>query len=79
MERMKQEICCEVYMAIHKLPDKCRQIVLMKLEGSENDEIALRLGMSEEAVCSELKSGRRVLQKQLKSLMALAALSCVFA
>lgn len=79
MERMKQKSCREVYVAIHKLPDKCRQIVLMKLEGKENHEIALQMGMSEEAVCRELKNGRKLLQKQLKSWMALAALSCVFA
>lgn len=77
MEMMEQEVYRELYTAIHKLPNKCRDIFLMKLGGQDNQKIALELGISEETVRSQLRRGRELLQKQLTGLSLLAALSYI--
>lgn len=77
MEIMEEEIYRELYAAVYKLPDKCRQIFLMKLEGQENQKIAFELGISEETVRSQLRRGKELLQKQLTSFTVLAALAYI--
>lgn len=71
LEMTEQEIYRELYAAINKLPEKCRQIMLMKLAGKENSEISRELDITEDTVRSQLRRGREILQKQLSDLLYL--------
>lgn len=77
MEMMEEEIYRELYAAIRTLPDKCRQIFLLKLAGKENSEIACEMNISEETVRSQLRRGREILQKRLTGLSVLSALAYI--
>lgn len=69
-EMMEEEVYRELYDAIQKLPDRCRQIFLLKLDEKENQEIAVLLQISEETVRSQLRRGRELLQNNITSLCA---------
>ena len=69
-EIMEEEVYKEVYAAVQKLPDRCRQIFLLKLDGKENHEIAALLQISEETVRSQLRRGRELLQNDVSCLFA---------
>lgn len=71
LEMMEEEVYRELYAAIQKLPEKCRQIFLLKLSGKENAEIALELAITEETVRSQLRRGREILQRKLTGLLSL--------
>lgn len=74
MEMMKEEIYRELYAAIRRLPKKCQQIVLLKLVGKENQEIADELKITEETVRSQLRRGKGLLQKYLRGLWVMLLL-----
>lgn len=74
MEMMEEEVYRELYAAIYRLPDKCQQIVLMKLIGKDNREIAAELLLSEETIRSQLRRGRELLHKQLSGILAVLVL-----
>ena len=69
-EIMEEEVYKELYAAVQKLPDRCRQIFLLKLDGKENHEIAALLQISEETVRSQLRRGRELLQNDVSCLFA---------
>lgn len=73
-EMMQEEVYRELYAALQKLPEKCRRIFALKLEGKSNQEIADILGITDDTVRSQLRNGREVLQKELTGLMALVVL-----
>lgn len=68
-EVLEEEVYRELYAAINRLPDKCRAIFNLKLEGAENDEIAAKLGISEATVRSQLRRGRELLRQALGDMM----------
>ncbi len=74
VEMMEEEIYRELHAAIKTLPEKCRKIFLMKLEGKKNLEIAGMLDITEETVRSQLRRGRELLQKKLSPLWSLTLL-----
>lgn len=52
--------------ALNALPDKCREIILLKVvEGKKNKEIANNLGLAETTVKTQVQRAYRILRKQL--------------
>ncbi len=70
-EMMEEEVYRELYAAIQKLPERCRQIFLLKLDGEENQKIADMLQISEETVRSQLRRGKELLQNNVISFYVL--------
>lgn len=68
-EVLEEEVYRELYAAVSRLPDKCREIFNLKLEGVENEEIAVRLGITEATVRSQLRRGRELLRQALGDMM----------
>lgn len=75
MELMEEEVYRELYAAIQRLPERCKQIFLLKLDGIDNAEIARRAAVTEETVRSQLRRGRVLLQKELTGIVTLALLT----
>ena len=73
-EMMEEEVYRELYAAIQKLPERCRQIFLLKLDGEENQKIADKLQISEETVRSQLRRGKELLQNNVISFYVLGVI-----
>lgn len=71
-DMMEEEIYSRLYQAVSHLPEKCRQVFMLKLEGKSNQEIADVLQVTEETVRSQLRRGRELLHKNLTDLLVLA-------
>ena len=73
-EMMEEEVYRELYAAIQKLPERCRRIFLLKLDGEENLKIADMLQISEETVRSQLRRGKELLQNNVVSCYVLGVI-----
>ena len=58
----KEEIYRQLYLAIDRLPKKCREIFLMYMDGKKNEEIAQILSISIETVKTQKKRAMRFLK-----------------
>lgn len=58
----KEEIYRQLYLAIDRLPKKCRGIFLMYMDGKKNEEIAQILSISIETVKTQKKRAMRFLK-----------------
>lgn len=58
----KEEIYRQLYLAIDRLPDRCREIFLMHMDGKKNEEIAQILHISVETVKTQKKRAMRFLK-----------------
>ncbi len=58
----KEEIYRQLYLAIDRLPKKCREILLMYMDGKKNEEIAQILSISIETVKTQKKRAMRFLK-----------------
>lgn len=76
LEIFEEEIYHELYLALSQLPDRCREIFMLKLEGGSNREIAERMGISEETVRSQLRHGRELVRPVLSRLLSIM-LACM--
>lgn len=47
---MREEIYRELYLTIQELPDRCREVFELHLQGKKNEEIAELLALPEETV-----------------------------
>jgi len=63
---MEEEIYNKLTEAIQQLPEKCKNIFLMKLQGSNNTDIALQLNITEETVRSQIRRGKNLLKAQIQ-------------
>lgn len=63
---LETEIYSELYSAINRLPKMCRNVLLLKLKGLKNEEIAENLGKSKETVRSHLKKGYKLIKNELE-------------
>ncbi len=68
---MEEEIYNKLTQAIQQLPEKCKKILLMKLQGIENTEIASQLNITEETVRSQIRRGKNILKTRLELSIAL--------
>lgn len=65
---MQEEIYRELYLAIRKLPEKCRKVFELHLEGKKNDEIAEILDISILTVKSHKQNALHFLKENMKHL-----------
>lgn len=65
---LQEEVYRELYMAIRTLPEKCRAVFELHLEGKKNDEIAAVLGISILTVKSHKQNALRCLKERMGNL-----------
>lgn len=63
---LEEEVYSLLLQAIQNLPEQCKKVFLLTLEGKHNAEIAAILGISIETVKSHKKAGKRILYAKLK-------------
>lgn len=68
---MQEEIYRELYIAIRELPEKCRGVFELHLEGKKNDEIAEILGISVLTVKSHKQNAIHFLKERVGNLFFL--------
>ena len=68
---MQEEIYRELYIAIRELPEKCRSVFELHLEGKKNDEIAGTLGISVLTVKSHKQNAIHFLKERVGNLFLL--------
>lgn len=62
-----EEVYRQLFRTIDELPDRCREVFLMYMEGKKNEEIAAALHVSLETVKTQKKRAMAVLRKKLGS------------
>ena len=62
----KEEVFRLLFKQIDLLPDRCREIFLLHLEGYDNDAIAKKLSLSIETVKTQKKRAMKTLRNNLK-------------
>jgi RNA polymerase sigma-70 factor (ECF subfamily) len=62
---MEEEVYVELIRQVERLPSKCREIMLLKLQGMDTTEIAAICHVTEETVRSQYRHGKTLLKKQL--------------
>lgn len=62
----KEEVFRLLFKQIDLLPERCREIFLLHLEGYDNDAIAKKLSLSIETVKTQKKRAMKTLQNNLK-------------
>ncbi len=69
------ELQSEIEKAIHKLPDRCREIFLKsRIDGTSNAEIAIELDISKRTVETQVSKALRILRTELKDYLPLLLL-----
>lgn len=68
-EIFEEEVYFELYRAINLLPERCREIFMLKLAGNDNREIAAQMGISEDTVRSQLRHGRGLARTMLARML----------
>lgn len=71
---MREEIYRKLYLAVAELPERCRRIFELHLQGKKNEEIAALLGISTETVKTQRKIAMRQLRQRLGKLLLIAIL-----
>ena len=62
---LEEEIFIRLQQAIDELPEKYRKVINLSLEGLSDKEVALRLGISIDAVKQQKKRGKEQLKEKL--------------
>lgn len=71
---MKEEIYRELYIAVSELPDRCREVFELHLQGKKNDEIAVLLSLSVQTVKAHKRNAMCFLKERLGTVLFLALL-----
>lgn len=66
----KEEVFRLLFKQIDLLPERCREIFLLHLEGYDNDAIAKKLSLSIETVKTQKKRAMKTLRNNLKEEIA---------
>ncbi len=74
--KLDNEMMKALFQAIDQLPERCREIFLLHLDGLSNDEIAIRLGLSVETVKTQKKKAMRILRDYFNDPSHRPSLSC---
>ena len=69
---MEEEVYRELYDAVRRLPARCRDIFILKLDGADNRDIARQLDITEETVRSQLRRGKEILRRKLTAALGLS-------
>lgn len=70
----EMELYEQLYEAIKTLPEKCRRVMEMRLEGNDEHDIAMELGISYETVRAHVKHAKEKLRAKLKNSVAMTLL-----
>ena len=62
---LEEEVFIRLQQAIDELPEKYRKVINLSLEGLSDKEVALRLGISIDAVKQQKKRGKEQLKEKL--------------
>ena len=73
-----EELYIELFKAIDNLPKRCREVLLLGMEGKTNAEIAQLLNLSIETVKTHRKRGLSILRDTLKESPALGLIAIMF-
>lgn len=68
---LEEEVYSLLLHEIKKLPEQCRKVYMLVLEGKGNGEIAEQLHLSVETVKSHKQVGKKILYQQLKKIIPL--------
>ncbi len=68
---LEEEVYRHLYISINKLPNQTQKVYLLYLKGYKNQEIAEELDIAVETVKSHKKTGKQILQKQMKELLSI--------
>lgn len=68
---LEEEVYTLLIQEIQKLPEQCRKVYLLVLEGKNNGEIAEQLHLNIETVKSHKQTGKKILYQQLKHVIPL--------
>lgn len=68
---MEEEIYRILIENIRQLPGKCKDILLMKINGMGNTEIAAQMNITEETVRSQIRRGKNLLKTHMQLTAAL--------
>ena len=63
---IEEEISVKLIEKIQLLPEKCRNIMLMKIQGMDNKTIAATLHIREETVRSQIHRGKEILKNHFQ-------------
>lgn len=66
---LEEEVFSLLNQAIQQLPEQCKKVFLLALEGKNNTEIADLMGIGLETVKSHKKTGKKILYTKLKSVI----------
>ena len=70
---MQEEVYRELYIAVRELPERCREVFELHLEGKKNDEIAEILDNSVLTVKSHKQNAIHILKEKMGNLFLLYA------
>lgn len=79
LEKMlEHEVLSLLTAAIETLPDQCRAVFRLSMDGKSNQEIADILNIAVETVKSHKKAGKKILSTKLKGVMDIALILVYF-
>lgn len=74
--KLDEEVLNLLFRCISRLPERCREIFLMHLDGLSNEEIAGRLGLSVLTVKTQKKKAMRILRDYFNAPERRSVLPC---
>lgn len=66
-DTMEEEVYRLLFRTIDKLPKRCREVLLLHMDGKKNEEIAAALKISIETVKTQKKRAMRFLREQMNA------------
>lgn len=72
---LEEEVFSLLNQAIQQLPEQCKKVFLLALEGKNNSEIADLMGIGLETVKSHKKTGKKILYTKLKGVVPVVVLT----
>lgn len=72
---LEEEVFRLLNQAIQQLPEQCKKVFLLALEGKNNSEIADLMGIGLETVKSHKKTGKKILYTKLKGVIPAVVLT----
>lgn len=72
---LEEEVFRLLNQAIQQLPEQCKKVFLLALEGKNNSEIADLMGIGLETVKSHKKTGKKILYTKLKGVIPVVVLT----
>ena len=75
---LEEEVFVLLQQAVEELPEQCRKVFMLAMEGKGNAEIADIMNVGLETVKSHKKSGKKILYNRLKDVMPVAGWMVIY-